>query len=269
MTSPERKEIKGHTLKKINLRLDYFDLIKVPDEAIRTIKQLCIENGLDKNTVRTLQPHDFEVSEFEYELNLPYEYIKETKSRVFLNEDQSMNLEVNQFFMQLTQNVFSNDKYIRFSQMKDLFVQACSKLKEIETMLTARKLSVQKINEIFYNDINNLSNDFNVSYLGLDAYHEFIDWLHPLSRLEKKNSFAIGDSLMEVLTVLDNGQIEEDNPPMLRLILKFQNFISEKFSDIPLDKIDSLNEDIYKVFLKGFTPHGQGRIAKGERLGDI
>lgn len=269
MTLPERKEIKGHTLKKINLRLDYFDLIKVPDEAVKAIKQLCFEYNLDKTTVRTLQPNDFEVSEFEDELNLPYEFIKEIKSRVFLNEDQSMNLEVNQFFIQLTQNVISNDKYIRFSQMKDLFVGVCSKLKENEVMMVARKLAVQKINEIYYNDIKNLAEDFNVSYLGLDAYNEFINWLHPLSRLEKKNSFAIKDSLMEVFIVLDNGQIEEDQPPMLRLILKFENFISNKFPEIPIDQIDKLNEYIYEVFLKGFTTQGQERILKGERLGDI
>lgn len=268
MTLPERKEIKGHTLKRIYLRLDYLDLIKVPDEAVKAIKQLCIDYNLDKTTVRTLQPSDFEVSEFEDELNLPYEFIKEIKSRVFLNEDQSMNLEVNQFFIQLTQNVISNDKYIGFTQMKNLFVGVCSKLEENEEMMIARKLSVQKVNEIYYNDIKNLANDFNINYLGLDAYNEFIDWLHPLSRLEKKNSFAINNSLMEIFTVLDNGQIEEDQPPMIRLILRFENFISDKFPKIPLDRIDELNNDIYKVFFKGFTPQGQEKISKGERLGD-
>lgn len=269
VTSPERNEVKGHTLKKIRIRLDYHDIIQVSTQSVKEIQQLCAKINLTQTTFRALDPYDFEVTDIDDGITIPYEYLKDLKSRVFLNEDQSIVLEINQFFMQVTQNVLSYESYIRFSEMETLFNEASFIIKQNEGLLRVRKVSVQKINEIYYRDMDSLALDFNKNYLGLEAYEEFVDWNHPVSKLQKKNSFTINDSLMEVLTVLDNGQIEENTPPILRLILQFDNHLAMDFDEMPAEKVAEINDNIYKIFLKSFTSIGQDKIVTNQRLGEL
>jgi hypothetical protein len=80
MVEHDRQEIIGHILKKIIIRMDFQDIIRVSNNGLKEIQTVCFKNNLDASLTRTLSPFDFDFSDYLTEMNIPYEYIKDITS---------------------------------------------------------------------------------------------------------------------------------------------------------------------------------------------
>ena len=105
-------EVKGHILREITIRMDFQDIFKVSDNSMKKIQTECFKKGLNNSSTRKLFPHDFEFSDYITDIIISYDYLKQITSHLFANDEQNLIVEVNQYFLKITQDV--NGEYIRF-----------------------------------------------------------------------------------------------------------------------------------------------------------
>jgi hypothetical protein len=263
MVEHDRQEIIGHILKKIIIRMDFQDIIRVSNNGLKEIQTVCFKNNLDASLTRTLSPFDFDFSDYLTEMNIPYEYIKDITSHVFFNRQENLTVEVNQFFIKVTQDV-GND-YIRFSEMERIFLALVKVLQTNEEIRT-RRFSLTKTNEVFYENPKKLVQDFRKEIVGLDFYGDMVDWMNPLSQMNQTLNFMVDDLHVNVAKLLDNGIIE--NKPLIRLLFQFEALCVDKPFVEPADLLTQMNEQIYNVFKASLSEEGLKKISVGERLGD-
>lgn len=256
-------EIKGHTLKQITIRMDFQDIIKVSDESIKKIQTACFKKNLDTTITRILSPDDFQYNDFITDISIPYEYLKQINSHAFINQEQNLIVEINQFFLKITQEV--NKDYIRFSEMKELYLVLAEILKEHDE-IRIKRFSLNKINEVFYENEEKLLNDFKAEMIGLNYHDDMVDWTHPHTQMNQTLNFESEGFFINIAKMVDNGAINEKT--LIRLLLKFELFCLNNPNMSLTELLPEMNKIMNNLFIKHFTDTGYEKIKKAVRLGD-
>jgi len=264
MSEIERQEIKGHILKQITIRMDYNDIIKVSDVGLKEIRTLCTKFGLEGSITRILDPVDFHFSDYLTDLSIPYEYLKDITSHIFMSDDQTLTVEVNQLFLKINQDV--GTEYTRFSEMETIFIEI-NKILELHEQIRVKRLSLNKVNEVYYLTPDKLLNDFKHEIIGLDVYKGLVDWMNPTTQMNQTINFESEGLNINVIKLLDNGTI--NNNPLIRLLLQFEVLCVNTPYIKPSELLSSMNTKVYDLFKASLSENGLKKIIDGERLGEF
>ncbi|MCH6265322.1 hypothetical protein [Neobacillus citreus] len=259
--SIEQHEAIGHTLKKITIRYDFRDLMGFPQGHLRRILKICDDSGLTNIDTTNLNSSDFIFSDQLTTLQPPHgQLLHKMPNYVFYNDDESLNIEINQYFLRITHNVVGD--LIRFNLLLTLFKSISEVITEIEEFIP-RRLSLTKINEVLYKNLDHLISDFKEEQFGT---LKELDWSKPTTFLRQNLNFEEGGFLNNITRQIESGTIKEDS--FIRLLLQFEILCFDYIDKNPEVILDSMNKNLWNLYLKHVTPNGEYKLENGGKFGE-
>lgn len=262
----KQEAMEGHILKLIETRVDYQDIFNLSPASIKRINEVCRTKGLTDLIHTRLDQSSFETNDPLNVVSMPYEYIKEAPSYVF-QRDPDISLEVNQFFLKVTQVV--QEKYETYSFTKDLISECMEILNSNESSIFKR-ISIRKANEAMYRSIESVLDDFKGEFLPYEMYGEHVNWAARNSRSQTVQNFEIDQHKVNFKSLVDTGSI--DGIQLFRLYMEFEVYSvnPEHLADKENLKtwIDEINATLYSLFEFTLTDTGSKKLSEEKRLGD-
>lgn len=263
-----REDMKGQILKTVVTRIDYQDTFGLAEETRKEIYKICEGKGIAKKLRRPLEEIDFQTYDPVNIFSVTYESIKEVFSDVIYNDERGFYIEINQFFILITQEIDSH--YENYSFTSELIQEILKVLKEKET-LHILKVSIRKSNEVYYENFRNIHLDFKSEVIGFDIFNGEVNWQLPYTTSESKQSFEWNEQRINFMRVFDSGKL--NGKKLFRLYLQFEvydidlNFI--KFQDKVNEKLSQLNNTLYLFFEHTLTDAAVDKLKVEEgKLGD-
>lgn len=263
-----REQMKGQILKTVVTRIDYQDTFGLAGETRKEIFKICEAEGIAKKLRRPLEESDFQTYDPVNIFSVPYESIKDVFSDVIYNDGRGFYIEINQFFILITQEIDSY--YENYSFTIELIQKILKVLQDMET-LHVLKVSIRKSNEVFYKDFKNILLDFKPEVINFNNFNGEIDWELICSTSELKQSFEWNNQRINFMRVFDSGKL--NGQKLFRLYLQFEvydiDFNFEKFQDNIDEKLNELNNTLFLFFEYTLTDEAVGKLKVEQgKLGD-
>jgi hypothetical protein len=261
-----RDELKGHTLKLIVTRIDYQDIFEISDSTLKEI-QVSLSEMLDQRTDK-LDINDFYFNDPTNILHLTEDYIRSVENQIFILAEDLI-LEVNSLFMRIIQN--PEDKYRNYKETLDIADKLIDILLKKENV-RIRRVSIKKVNEVIFKDLDDLKEHYNSDIINLSQYHGFINWSLPQSKSKLVQNFMLNESVpVNFVRIFGNGLIQEEPDPVFRLYTEFEAyeyFLKSKFNAKTSDLLTFLNENIFILFEGSLTDIALEKLKNNIKLGD-
>lgn len=258
----EQHEAIGHTLKKIVIRFDYRDLMNFPDKQLKAIQKICDKVDLTNIETTNLDSFDFSFSDQLTDINPPNErLLNKMPNYIFYNDDETLNVEINQFFIRITHNVVG--ELTRFHKLLSLFKNITGILFEIEDF-RSRRLSLTKINDIFYENLDNLLTDFKEQQFG--TLRE-LDWEKPTSFISQNLNYEEDIFFHNITRHIESGTIK--SKLFIRLLLQLELIAFELNDQTPEEILNKMNSKLWTLYYHHVTSNGEKKLENNERFGDI
>ena len=262
----EQKTIKANSLTWIITRIDYDDQIKIPEETLIAIRNMCQENyNISEMKSKSFEiGKDFSIDDGILLRSISKEYLETLVNRVFYNE--VFEVEVNQFYLRVTQK--STQEYKNYMESHFKVVENVWKLLNISQDQILRT-SIKKVDELYYSDLSTMKEIFKPEILQTDIFGEEQNWNTINAGSYMNQNFGYGDYRVNFNRFLERGKrrfVEEnkyEDVILYRILMTFEIYErndENRMIEVSRDKFKKMNEQTEKLFVSTFTKEIQEKI---------
>lgn len=266
VTIMEQKTIKANSLTWIITRIDYDDQIKIPEETLIAIRNMCQENyNISEMKSKSFEiGKDFSIDDGILLRSISKEYLETLVNRVFYNE--VFEVEVNQFYLRVTQK--STQEYKNYMESHFKVVENVWKLLNISQDQILRT-SIKKVDELYYSDLSTMKEIFKPEILQTDIFGEEQNWNTINAGSYMNQNFGYGDYRVNFNRFLERGKrrfVEEnkyEDVILYRILMTFEIYErndENRMIEVSRDKFKKMNEQTEKLFVSTFTKEIQEKI---------
>ena len=266
VTIMEQKTIKANSLTWIITRIDYDDQIKIPEETLIAIRNMCQENyNISEMKSKSFEiGKDFSIDDGILLGSISKEYLETLVNRVFYNE--VFEVEVNQFYLRVTQK--STQEYKNYMESHFKVVENVWKLLNISQDQILRT-SIKKVDELYYSDLSTMKEIFKPEILQTDIFGEEQNWNTINAGSYMNQNFGYGDYRVNFNRFLERGKrrfVEEnkyEDVILYRILMTFEIYErndENRMIEVSRDKFKKMNEQTEKLFVSTFTKEIQEKI---------
>ena len=245
------KKFHVNFLNSIITRIDYEDQIKISDEILLKIKQICMKHEIDKIENRTIDlERDFSTNDAVPFRDVSEEYVKTVLCKCYYNEE--FMIEINPLFMRVIQK--SSEKYENYE------LSHLSILKEIfDTLDISNKqilrVSIKKVDEIYYEDIETMEKYFKQNIIQNKIFGEKQNWNIPQSESKIIQNFEYDKFRVNFCRYIDRGMIRERcdsdkyvDKILYRLFLDYEVYSRNDIENLYniLKEINGVTEELFE-----------------------
>lgn len=260
-------------LTKVITRIDYEDQIEISNDKQLSLKNLCIDNKIDRIDSRILDSEqDFSTSDATPFRILPEEYIKTVPCKVFYNDE--FILEINPYFMRIIQSVTPNYQDYKANHLK-LVKDAFTILSIPNSQI--QRISIRKCDEIYYDTINAMEQYFKSEIIQNNIFGTEQNWNVPQAESSIAQNFEYRNFRVNFLRYIDRGRFREESTDgtdisyrekiLYRLFLDYEVYSRdtiENYSAVLL----CLNEITEALFWETFNENGKKILIEGGDFGN-
>lgn len=257
--------IQVNFLNTIVTRIDYEDQIKIADEVLIKIKDICAKRNIEKIGNRTMDlERDFSTNDAVSFRDLSEEYVKTVLCKCYYNEE--FQIEVSPFFIRIIQK--SSEKYESYQKSHLPIVQEILCILNIPSEQMIR-VSVKKVDEVYYENIEIMEKYFKADILQNKIFGEKQNWNIPQSESKTIQNFQYDKFRVNFCRYIDRGTIREDcdsgqyrDKVLYRLLLDYE--VYSRDIDREVQKIlNDINEVTEELFEETFTEEGKQKLQEG------
>ncbi|MEG2246657.1 MAG: TIGR04255 family protein [Peptostreptococcaceae bacterium] len=247
----KRSNINYNFLKKIIVRVDYNGILE--RELEKTVGQLKdILKG--KNFIRFEESYinqvDFEIKDpeqIETQRMIPIQEINKTKSYVFSNENNLVQVIVSKYYTSITVDY---GKYIKFEEICVLFKEIYNIIKNNNNYMRILRLGLRKINNCILLDLDRLNDIIEVQYFS--NLNSLFDDCKSLPILNKQNidTFIYRETNVNLIRFLSSGVLERNGKEQdaYQLVFDIDSYRNEEeFFEINIKSSDDMYEQLLKL----------------------
>lgn len=262
----EQKTIKANSLTWIITRIDYDDQIKIPEETLIAIRNMCQENyNISEMKSKSFEiGKDFSIDDGILLRSISKEYLETLVNRVFYNE--VFEVEVNQFYLRVTQK--STQEYKNYMESHFKVVENVWKLLNISQDQILRT-SIKKVDELYYSDLSTMKEIFKPEILQTDIFGEEQNWNTINAGSYMNQNFGYGDYRVNFNRFLERGKrrfVEKnkyEDVILYRILMTFEIYErndENRMIEVSREKFKKMNEQTEKLFVSTFTKEIQEKI---------
>lgn len=267
------KECKGNLLKNVISRIDFDDLYYVDKDILKRIKKVCDGFELKLNMVRELESEEFELNDPIILRDMPNEYIKKSMCNSFFDEKLEFIVEVNQFFIRIIHKVDKNT----YMQFEDKHLKILNEIIDIfkDENLTILRLSIKKIDEAYFKDINDMEKYFKSDLIQKNIFSKEQKWDIPSSGSVMSQNFDYSQRKINFYRRIDRVLVREAIEDNIKNNIFYKLYLDYEVYTRNFDDKSSIQEELIylnkitrELFLESFTEFGKNKIIEGRSIGD-
>lgn len=253
-------------LNAIVTRIDYEDQIKIADDILIKIKDICTKYGIEKIGNRILDlERDFSTNDAVSFRDLSEEYVKTVLCKCYYNEE--FQIEVSPLFIRIIQK--SSAKYESYQMSHLPIVQKIFFALNVPSEQIIR-VSVKKVDEVFYESMETMEKYFKADILQNKIFGEKQNWNIPQAESKIIQNFQYDNFRVNFCRYIDRGMIREEfesgqykDKILYRLLLDYEVYSRENVGELQetLSDIDKVTEELFK---ETFTVEGKQKLHQEE-----
>lgn len=259
-------DIRINFLNAIVTRIDYEDQIKIVDDILLKVKNICNGCGIEKIGNRMLElERDFSTNDSVSFRDLSEEYVKTVLCKCYYNEEFA--IEINPLFLRIIQQ--STEEYDSYQKshlpiVKDIF---CTLNVPLEQII---RISVKKVDEVYYETLETMEKYFKSDILQNKVFGKKQNWDVPQAESKMIQNFEYDNFRVNFCRGIDRGMVREKfasdqyrDKILYRLLLDYEVYSRENIGGLQetLCNIDQVTEEL---FLEIFTEEGKQRLYQEE-----
>lgn len=207
----QRSDINYNFLKKIIIRIDYNGILE--RELEKTVEQLKIYLR-NKDFIRFEENYinkvDFEIKDpemIETQRMIPVQEINKTKSYIFKNENDIIEIQVSKYYTSITVDY---DKYIKFEALCELFKNVIDIIKINNNYMRILRLGLRKINNCILLDLNRINEIIKLQYFSHLNTLFSDDTSLPILNKHSIDTFIYKQTNVNLIRHISGGILEEN-----------------------------------------------------------